>query len=88
MIFMKRNFLFCSLIVFVHCGAPFSFRSACYERNKCSTIEGECFLRNDAFYKISTSSPDYSAADLTALVGSCLGLEKTCRKNCESGTIF
>lgn len=85
---MKLIFYFYLLAGFIHCGSPFSFRSACYERNKCSTIEGQCFLRNDAFYKISTSSPDYSAQDLTALVGSCLGLEKTCKKNCESGTIF
>ncbi|TGL41513.1 LA_0364 family Cys-rich lipoprotein [Leptospira perdikensis] len=85
---MKQVIFFCVLVLLVNCGSPFSFRSACYERNKCSTIEGECFLRNDAFYKISTSSPSYSVADLTALAGSCLGLEKTCRKNCESGTIF
>ncbi|WP_051064195.1 LA_0364 family Cys-rich lipoprotein [Leptospira terpstrae] len=85
---MKLIFYFFLFAGFIHCGSPFSFRSACYERNKCSTIEGQCFLRNDAFYKISTSSPDYSAQDLTALVGSCLGLEKTCKKNCESGTIF
>lgn len=85
---MKQTFVFLFFSFFFNCGSPFSFRSACYERNKCSTIEGECFLRNDAFYKISTSSPDYSAQDLAALVGSCLGLEKTCKKNCESGTIF
>ncbi|TGL01960.1 LA_0364 family Cys-rich lipoprotein [Leptospira levettii] len=70
------------------CGSPFSFRSACYERNKCSTIEGECFLRNDAFYRVSTGASTYSNADFAAIVGSCLGLEKVCRKNCESGTIF
>ncbi|WP_408611496.1 LA_0364 family Cys-rich lipoprotein [Leptospira abararensis] len=85
---MKQTFVFLFFSFFLNCGSPFSFRSACYERNKCSTIEGECFLRNDAFYKISTSSPDYSPQDLAAIVGSCLGLEKTCKKNCESGTIF
>ncbi|TGL88246.1 hypothetical protein EHQ68_10505 [Leptospira congkakensis] len=85
---MKLVIVFSSLFLFVQCGSPFSFRSACYERNKCSTIEGSCFLRNDAFYKVSTNSPEYSALDLSAIVGSCLGLEKTCRKNCESGTIF
>ncbi|PJZ36270.1 hypothetical protein CH354_14335 [Leptospira levettii] len=70
------------------CGSPFSFRSACYERNKCSTIEGECFLRNDAIYRVSTGASTYSNADFAAIVSSCLGLEKVCRKNCESGTIF
>ncbi|TGK86573.1 hypothetical protein EHQ31_09135 [Leptospira montravelensis] len=85
---MKIYFPLLALIFFINCGSPFSFRSACYERNKCSTIEGNCFLRNDAFYKIATNSPDYSGPDLAALVGSCIGLEKTCRKNCESGTIF
>lgn len=85
---MKQIYFIFILIVFVHCGSPLSFRSACYERNKCSTIEGACFLRNDSFYRIATSSADYSAPDMAALVGSCIGLEKTCRKNCESGTIF
>ncbi|TGL48477.1 LA_0364 family Cys-rich lipoprotein [Leptospira meyeri] len=85
---MKQILFFCILLFILSCGAPFSFRSACYERNKCSTIEGECFIRNDAFYKVATNSPEYSAQDLTAIVGSCLGLEKTCRKNCESGTVF
>ncbi|WP_407658764.1 LA_0364 family Cys-rich lipoprotein [Leptospira paudalimensis] len=77
-----------TFVFLMGCGAPFSFRSACYERNKCSTIEGACFLRNDAFYRVSTGASTYSNADLAAIVGSCLGLEKVCRKNCESGTLF
>ncbi|XDD44616.1 hypothetical protein AB3N58_16515 [Leptospira sp. WS60.C2] len=85
---MRMTFFGLVLFLSFGCGAPFSFRSACYERNKCSTIEGACFLRNDVFYRISTGATEYSNADLTAIVGSCLGLENTCRKNCESGTIF
>lgn len=77
-----------TFVFLLDCGSPFSFRSACYERNKCSTIEGACFLRNDTFYRVSTGASTYSNADLAAIVGSCLGLEKVCRKNCESGTIF
>ncbi|TGM31991.1 hypothetical protein EHQ92_15525 [Leptospira biflexa] len=80
--------IFITIFLFFSCGAPFSFRSACYERNKCSTIEGACFLRNDAFYRISTGASEYSNTDLAAIVGSCIGLENVCRKNCESGTIF
>ncbi|WP_425270113.1 LA_0364 family Cys-rich lipoprotein [Leptospira kemamanensis] len=80
--------LFLGLILSISCGSPFSFRSACYERNQCSTIEGACFLRNDVFYRVSTGATEYSNADLAALASSCLGLEKVCRKNCESGTIF
>lgn len=85
---MKGFRFFLMGFLFFSCGAPFSFRSACYERNKCSTIEGACFLRNDSFYRISTGASEYSNADLAAIVGSCIGLEKVCRKNCESGTIF
>lgn len=76
------------ILLFENCGSPISFRTACYERNKCSTIEGSCFLRNDVFYRVSTGATEYSNADLAAIVGSCLGLENLCRKNCESSTIF
>ncbi|WP_407658616.1 LA_0364 family Cys-rich lipoprotein [Leptospira limi] len=85
---MRRLIGSFTILFFLSCGSPFSFRSACYERNKCSTIEGSCFLRNDAFYRVSTGAETYSNVDLAAIVGSCLGLEKVCRKNCESGTIF
>ncbi|WP_039929586.1 LA_0364 family Cys-rich lipoprotein [Leptospira yanagawae] len=85
---MRNIGFFIFIVSLLNCGSPFSFRTACYERNKCSTIEGACFLRNDVFYRVSTGATEYSNADLVALASSCLGLEKICRKNCESGTIF
>ncbi|TGN14715.1 LA_0364 family Cys-rich lipoprotein [Leptospira ilyithenensis] len=72
----------------IRCGSPFSPRSGCYEKNKCSTIEGTCFLQNDLFYRFAANSGEYSNQDLSILIGTCIGLEKSCRKNCDSGTIF
>ncbi|TGL61994.1 hypothetical protein EHQ58_03915 [Leptospira ognonensis] len=72
----------------LRCGSPFSPRSNCLERNKCATIEGDCFLRNDLIYKFSTQSPIYSDQDLAILLNSCNGLKNKCHKNCESGTLF
>ncbi|WP_108978247.1 LA_0364 family Cys-rich lipoprotein [Leptospira ryugenii] len=77
-----------SVLFIANCGAPFSPRSECIQRNRCSTIEGECFLRNDLYYKFVTNSPNYSEADLAILSQSCLGLRNRCRKNCESSTLF
>ncbi|WP_109022378.1 LA_0364 family Cys-rich lipoprotein [Leptospira kobayashii] len=85
---MRYLLIFLFSFALIQCGAPFSPRSACYERNKCSTIEGTCFLQNDLFYRFGADSGQYSNQDLSILVGTCLGLEKKCRKNCDSGTIF
>ncbi|MCZ8343390.1 MAG: hypothetical protein O9301_10190 [Leptospira sp.] len=76
------------LYFFCKCGVPFSPRSNCYEKNKCSTIEGQCFLQNGAYYRLGSGTGDISSIDFTILAGTCLGLEATCRKNCESGTLF
>ncbi|WP_411821445.1 LA_0364 family Cys-rich lipoprotein [Leptospira sp. 'Mane'] len=75
-------------LIQLQCGAPFSPRSNCYEKNKCSTLEGACFLQNDLFYRAAANSGQYSNQDFSILVGTCIGLEKKCRKNCDSGTIF
>jgi hypothetical protein len=86
--FSIKDLILLGMLFCLSCGAPFSPRSNCLERNKCSTIEGECILRNDLYYKFMTSSPEYSNQDLAILTNSCTGLKNKCRKNCESGTIF
>ncbi|TGN19656.1 LA_0364 family Cys-rich lipoprotein [Leptospira idonii] len=85
---MKKLFILSLFVWLSDCGAPFSPRSSCYERNKCSTIEGECFLKNDVLFKGVTASPSYSSQDFSILMGTCIGLERKCRDNCQSSTIF
>lgn len=76
------------VVLFSGCGTPFSLRSQCYENNKCSTIEGKCFLDNLSIYQVGTGSAEIGNTDFAILAGTCLGLEATCRKNCESSTLF
>ncbi|MCU0825640.1 MAG: hypothetical protein MUF77_13485 [Leptospira sp.] len=45
-------------------------------------------MENGAFYRLASGTGDISSVDFTILAGTCLGLEATCRKNCESGTLF
>ncbi len=86
--FVRNLILILFLANLIDCGAPLSPRSNCIERNKCSTIEGECFLQNDLYYKFVANTSDYSNQDLAILTNSCSGLREKCRKNCESTTIF
>lgn len=75
-------------LVIPHCVQELSFREECYNRNRCSEIEGECFLRNRVFYQSFTGSERISTEDGAILFLTCEGLEDTCKKNCESGTLF
>lgn len=70
------------------CSQETSPRIACFERNQCSTIEGNCFLKNDLIYKALVGEQSYSTQDFAALVNTCFGLERRCRQNCEKTTLF
>ncbi|WP_442915889.1 LA_0364 family Cys-rich lipoprotein [Leptospira sp. GIMC2001] len=77
-----------ALALQIQCGTPLSFREECYERNKCSEIESNCYLQNSLFFRFTQGDRSPAGEDVAILLGTCDGLEKTCRKNCESSTIF
>lgn len=72
----------------LHCGTGFSPKEECFSRNRCDKIEGECYLRNLAIYQASTGDVRFSAEDSFILYATCNGLGDTCKRNCQSSTIF
>ena len=91
---MKKNYLLSHIIrilflsLAVSCGTPLSFREQCETRNRCDSIETECYLRNTVYYSAIQNGKATSEVDVGILFGTCSNLQETCKKNCESGTIF
>lgn len=72
-----------------HCQSPtLSPQKECMERNRCSVIEGECFMKNLAVYSTVSQSATMGTEDGTILLGTCVGLGDTCKKNCMSSALF